>query len=71
MATRLLFMAIMQAPADPLTSEEATALFQLRCLWASAYAISLTDGIWVARRRDNPIRPHRRHRPRTALAVAC
>jgi hypothetical protein len=31
-------------------------LFHLRCLWDSAYAIRLTDGIWVARRRDNPIR---------------
>ena len=37
-----------------MTSEDATALFHLRCLWDSAYAISLTDGIWVARRRDNP-----------------
>jgi hypothetical protein len=39
-----------------LTSEDATALFHLRCLWDSAYAISLTDDIWVARRRDNPTR---------------
>jgi hypothetical protein len=39
-----------------LTSEDATALFPFRCLWDSAYAISLTDGIWVARRRDNPTR---------------
>jgi hypothetical protein len=39
-----------------LTSEDATALFHLRCLWDGAYAISLTDGIWVARRRDNPTR---------------
>jgi hypothetical protein len=37
-----------------MTSEDATALFHLRCLWQSAYAISVTDGIWVARRRDNP-----------------
>jgi hypothetical protein len=37
-----------------LTSEDATALFHLRCLWDGAYAISLTDSIWVARRRDNP-----------------
>jgi hypothetical protein len=38
------------------TSEDATALFHLRCLWDSAYAISVTDGIWVARRHDNPTR---------------
>ena len=39
-----------------MTSEDATALFHLRCLWHGAYAISMTDGIWVARRRDNPTR---------------
>ena len=39
-----------------MTSEDATALFHLRCLWQSAYAISVTDGIWVARPRDNPTR---------------
>jgi hypothetical protein len=38
------------------TSEDATGLFHLRCLWHGGYAISLTDGIWVARRRDNPTR---------------
>ena len=27
-----------------MTSEDATALFHLRCLWDSAYAISLTSG---------------------------
>jgi hypothetical protein len=37
-----------------LTSEDATDLFQLRRLWQGAYAISLTDGIWVARCCDNP-----------------
>jgi hypothetical protein len=38
-----------------LTSEDATALFHLMgCLWDTAYAIRLTDGIWVACRRDNP-----------------
>jgi hypothetical protein len=36
------------------TSEDATALFDLRCLWQGAYAISVTDGIWVAHRLDNP-----------------
>lgn len=37
-----------------MNSEDAIALFHLRCLWDSAYAISVTDGIWVARRRDSP-----------------
>ena len=39
-----------------MTSEEATALFHLRCLWHGAYAITVTDSIWVARRCDNPTR---------------
>ena len=40
-----------------MTSEDATALFHLMgCLWDTAYAIRLTDGIWVACRRDNPTR---------------
>jgi hypothetical protein len=38
------------------TSEDATTLFHLRCLWHGIYTISVTDGIWVARRRDNPTR---------------
>jgi hypothetical protein len=38
------------------TSEDATALFHLQCLWHGAYAISLTDGIWAARRAGNPTR---------------
>jgi len=38
------------------TSEDATALFDLRCLWQGAYAISVTDGIWIARPHDNPVR---------------
>jgi hypothetical protein len=36
------------------TSEDATALFHLRCLLHGAYAINANDGIWVARRCDNP-----------------
>jgi hypothetical protein len=38
------------------TSEDATDLFHLRCLWHGTYVISLTDGIWVARRRDHSTR---------------
>jgi hypothetical protein len=36
------------------TSEDATALFHLRCLWQEAYAINLTSGIWTAQRCANP-----------------
>ena len=39
-----------------MTSEDATALFHLRCLCHAAYAISVIDGIWAARRRGNPTR---------------
>jgi hypothetical protein len=35
------------------TSEEATALFQMRCTWDS-YRITLTNGIWTAWRHSNP-----------------
>jgi hypothetical protein len=38
------------------TSEDATALLHLRCVRDGAYAISVSDGIWVARRLDNPTR---------------
>ena len=31
-----------------MTSEDATDLRRLRRLWHGAYAISVTDGIWVA-----------------------
>jgi hypothetical protein len=37
-----------------MTGEEATALFELRCLWQQAYAITLSEGVWTARRQDNP-----------------
>jgi len=36
------------------TGDEATDLLHLRCLWHEAYAITLTDGIWTARRHDTP-----------------
>jgi hypothetical protein len=38
------------------TSEDATALLHLRCLWDGAYTIDVTDGIWTARRLDDPAR---------------
>jgi len=36
------------------TSEDATALFQLRCQWQDIYTIALRDDIWSARRADDP-----------------
>jgi carbon monoxide dehydrogenase subunit G len=35
------------------TSEEATALFQMRCNWES-YRITFTGGVWTAIRYNNP-----------------
>jgi hypothetical protein len=36
------------------TSEEATALFQLRCRWQGTYTIALREGVWSAWRLDDP-----------------
>jgi hypothetical protein len=38
------------------TGDEATDLLHLRCLWQEAYAITLTGGVWTARRHDSPDR---------------
>jgi hypothetical protein len=38
------------------TSDEATDLLHLRGLWQRAYAVTLSDGVWTARRHDNPAR---------------
>jgi hypothetical protein len=35
------------------TSEEATALFQMRCSWES-YRITVADGVWTGVRYNNP-----------------
>ena len=37
-----------------MTSEEATDLLRLQSLWRDAYAITLSAGVWVARRHDYP-----------------
>jgi hypothetical protein len=42
------------AEEGPVTSEEATALFHLRCLWQNSYMITFSDGAWTARRHYNP-----------------
>ena len=39
-----------------MTSEDATDLFHLRCLWQGAYVITLVNGVWTAHRHDNPAR---------------
>jgi hypothetical protein len=38
------------------TSEDATTLFHLRCLWHGTYTITMTGGIWAARRSGKPSR---------------
>ena len=42
------------AAEGSVTSEEATDLLNLQCLWRDAYAIAFHDGVWSARRRDHP-----------------
>ena len=37
-----------------MTSEEATDLLRLQGLWRGAYAITLSDGVWSARRHGRP-----------------
>ncbi len=37
-----------------MTSEEATDLLHLQGLWRDAYAITLSDGVWAARRHGHP-----------------
>jgi hypothetical protein len=37
-----------------MTSEEATDLLRLQGLWRDAYAITLSNGVWAARRHDRP-----------------
>ncbi len=53
------------ARRHPVTGEEATALFQLRCQW-QGYVIALRDGVWSASRNDDRPRFSPRHRPGTA-----
>jgi hypothetical protein len=47
------------------TSEDATALLHLRCLWQETYTITLSNGIWAARRHDQPARVLTADTPRT------
>lgn len=36
-----------------MTSEDAAALLHLRSLWQEAYVITMSEGVWTARRHDN------------------
>jgi hypothetical protein len=36
------------------TGEDATDLLHLRGLWQQAYEITVSAGVWTARRHDNP-----------------
>ena len=36
-----------------MTSEEATTLFRMRCVWGDSYRVELAHGIWRGYARDN------------------
>jgi hypothetical protein len=41
---------------DCMTDQEQQQLWQLRTKWLGIYAIALSDGVWSARRYDDPVR---------------
>jgi hypothetical protein len=47
-------LAVVQERRILMTSEQATGLLHLQGLWRDAYAITLLDGVWSARRHDAP-----------------
>jgi len=47
-------LATVRERRTSMTSEEATDLLHLQGLWRDAYTITLSDGVWVARRHDRP-----------------
>jgi hypothetical protein len=47
-------LAVARERRAAMTSEEATDLLRLQGLWRDAYAITLSDGVWAARRHDAP-----------------
>jgi hypothetical protein len=47
-------LAVVQERRTRMTSGEATGLLRLQGLWRDAYAITLSGGVWSARRRDAP-----------------
>ena len=47
-------LAVVRERRIQMTSEEATDLLRLQGLWRDAYAITLSDGVWAARRHDYP-----------------
>jgi hypothetical protein len=47
-------LAVVRERRAQMTSEEATDLLRLQGLWRDSYAITLSDGVWAARRHDHP-----------------
>ena len=47
-------LAVVRERRTQMTSGEATDLLRLQGLWRDAYAITLSDGVWAARRYDRP-----------------
>jgi hypothetical protein len=47
-------LATVRERRTQMTSEEATDLLRLQGLWRDGYAITLSDGVWAARRHDHP-----------------
>jgi hypothetical protein len=39
-----------------MTSEEATTLLHLRCVWEKSFRVELHDGLWIARALAEPIK---------------
>jgi hypothetical protein len=37
-----------------MTSEEATTLFRLRCIWERSYRVEFCGDVWSARRLSDP-----------------
>ena len=52
--TRANGLAVVRERRTQMTSEEVTDLLHLQGLWRDAYAITLSDGVWSARRHDHP-----------------
>lgn len=38
-----------------MTSEEATTLLHLRCVWEKSFRVEFHDGLWIARALAEPV----------------
>jgi hypothetical protein len=47
-------LATVRERRTQITSEEATDLLHVQGSWRDAYAITLSGGVWAARRHDDP-----------------